>query len=101
MEKELMSTKTERKSDIAYGRSLDGYRYVVIQMGNSANYMMRICDWNDHLEVWYGCPNNGQSYMLISRVEFSRAMRKIKAKHGVKFSIKTEWGTNASQSSDT
>ena len=86
-----MSTKTKRNSEISYGR--DGrFIYGVF---NGDNIVTRVCDWYDNLEVQYNDKERKpENYQPVTKKEFNSFVKQAQAKYGVKFSIKTEWGTN-------
>lgn len=92
MEKELMSTKTKRKSRIDYRKDIKGFLWYVVD--EEGRVVTRVADWITVMEVVYNGNSDTYNTVPILKGEFMYAMRKIQAKHGVKFSIKTEWGTN-------
>jgi len=81
-----------RKPKIEYRKSRDGYKWYVLD--GDKKLVMRVCDWYDNLELAYDTPLSVHDTIPILKSEFIRAVKAIQKKHGVKFSIKTEWGTN-------
>lgn len=99
-----MSTKTKRKSDVTYWRSMTAYSWWVLDGSN--NTPTKIGAFHNTLIVSYDYDVPDNTYnsdrpVQVTKKIFMAKMKELQDKYGVKFSIKTEWGTNASQSSDT
>lgn len=96
-----MSTQKQRKSRVRHRKNIfNPPRWYVID--NNGEVVTKISDWYpNNLEVSYD--NTGGCSIIdtipITTAEFIKDMKNLKKKYGVKFSIKTEWGTNDIHSS--
>lgn len=104
-----MSTKTKRKSDVRYWlRNEDAPFLTPCAFVTDEQYRTTIfiSDFVT-LEIQYNyfCGAASTEYekgaTQVSKAKFMRHIKALQIKYGVKFSIKTKWGTNANQSSDT
>jgi hypothetical protein len=92
-----MSTKTKRNSKVTYWRNMIGYSWWVLDSNNKTP--TKVGAFNC-LEVSYNydCPDNtflSDRPVRVAKKAFEAKMEELQTKYGVKFSIKTEWGTNA------
>lgn len=98
-----MSTKTKRKSDVTYWmRDEESYLVTpaVFVLDAKGRTPMFITDFAClYIYYDYFCPENTTEFehgcLRISEATFKCHIKKLQDKYGVKFSIKTEWGTNA------
>lgn len=102
-----MSTKTKRKSDVTYWQYANDSSciFVLTEKWQTPTFITNFSYLQ--VEYDYNCAENtykqthSGGVVQITEKEFMDFVKRAQAKYGVKFSIKTEWGTNASQSSDT
>lgn len=102
-----MSTQKPRKSEVTYWMRKEESDLVtpaVFVLDSKERVVMFVTDWFD-LQVSYGsnCRENTTHFehgcIQMSKAKFKEHIKALQVKHGVKFSIKTEWGTNDIHSS--
>lgn len=97
-----MSTKTKRNSEVRYwlrnedAPGLTPCAFVTDEQYRTPTFISDFVD----LEVQYNyfCEATSTEYAngatQVSKAKFMRHIKALQIKYGVKFSIKTEWGTN-------
>lgn len=98
-----MSMQKPKKSDVTYWMRNEESNLVtplIYVLDSNNRVCMLISDFVE-LVVQYGsnCPENTTHFahgcIQMGEATFKQHVKKLQTKYGVKFSIKTEWGTNA------